>query len=131
MTHLRYFLAAAGLATAVATGCSSSSSVGTSDSGPDSPTTDSTPPKTDGKAPPPHSDSGKDTGLDSPVTTMDSPVNTDSPVTTMDGGDAKCNFATFVLNLIKNDTTATATPSTNLGQNCTDDMEQIEFASLF
>jgi hypothetical protein len=60
-------------------------------------------------------DSGKDTGH----TTGDT------------GTDGPCNFATFVLGLIANDTTSSALPSTNLGQTCTDDQKQSEFSSLF
>jgi len=90
MSTLRYFLTAGALATAVITGCGSSSS-GPSDSG------------------------------------SDSPVNTHHDT----GTDGPCNFATFVLGLIANDTTSSALPSTNLGQTCTDDQKQSEFSSLF
>jgi hypothetical protein len=48
-----------------------------------------------------------------------------------DGGEAGCNFATFVKGLISNDTTATALPSSNLGQGCQDDQNQAEFQPLF
>ena len=48
------------------------------------------------------------------------------------GGDAGgCNFATFVKGLVANQTTATALPSTDLGQSCTDNHDQAEFRSLF
>jgi hypothetical protein len=132
MRHLSYFMTAAAFATAVATGCSSSSSVGpASEAGLDGPgSTDSPTTKNDGKAPPPGKDSGKEGGMTTSDAPVDSPVKTDSPIS-MDGGDAGCTFAGFVLDLIKNDTTATATPSTNLGQSCTDDQKQSDFASLF
>lgn len=45
--------------------------------------------------------------------------------------DAPCNFASFVIGLIDNDTTATAKPSLDLGASCTDDQKQSDFASLF
>jgi hypothetical protein len=48
-----------------------------------------------------------------------------------DAGDAGCNFATFVIGLIDNDTTMSATPSTDLGQNCVDDQNQADFVTLF
>jgi hypothetical protein len=46
-----------------------------------------------------------------------------------DGG--PCDFATFVLNLVDNDTTMTALPSTDLGQNCVDQQNQAQFSVLF
>jgi hypothetical protein len=56
----------------------------------------------------------------------------DSPLNQMDTGtDGPCNFATFVIGLINNDSTASALPSANLGQSCTDDQKQTDFASLF
>ena len=45
--------------------------------------------------------------------------------------DAGCNFATFVKGLVAADTTMTALPSTDLGQECTDNQNQAEFQSLF
>jgi hypothetical protein len=45
------------------------------------------------------------------------------------GGD--CAFANFVIGLIKNDTTGTATPSTDLGASLQDSQEQSCFGSLF
>jgi hypothetical protein len=48
-----------------------------------------------------------------------------------DGGDGGCNFATFVKGLVAADTTMHAIPSTDLGQECTDDQNQAEFQSLF
>jgi hypothetical protein len=121
MKNLLYFAGAASLATALITlplgGCSSSSSVGSGDSGSDSPTTHGdTGPHADAKG------DGKMTGNDSG---KDGQVGMDT------GTDGPCNFATFVLGLIANDTTASAKPSTNLGQSCTDDQKQSDFASLF
>jgi hypothetical protein len=55
----------------------------------------------------------------------------DSNVPAVDGGDAGCDFATFVINLIDNDTTNAAQPSTDLGQNCTDQQLQSQYAPLF
>jgi hypothetical protein len=52
-------------------------------------------------------------------------------VTDGGGGDGACNFATFVIGLIQNDTNGTALPSTDLGQNCVDDHDAAEFQSLF
>jgi hypothetical protein len=48
-----------------------------------------------------------------------------------DGGDAGCNFATFVIGLINNHTNGSDQPSTDLGQNCVDDRDAAEFQSLF
>lgn len=45
-----------------------------------------------------------------------------------DGG---CTFAGFVTNLITTQTTATAVPSTDLGEKCTDSTSQDDFKSLF
>jgi hypothetical protein len=45
-----------------------------------------------------------------------------------DAADAPCNFAQFVLGLIHS---PGAEPSTFLGQTCTDDKNQADFASLF
>jgi len=134
MRHLSYFLAAAALATAVITGCSSSTPVSSDSGTPDGPVADTGKPTKDGGK-------GKDgmtgkdspSGMDSPVVGMDSPITMmDSPVTMPETStDGPCNFATFVLGLIANDTTATATPSANLGQSCTDDQKQSEFSTLF
>jgi hypothetical protein len=48
-----------------------------------------------------------------------------------DAGEGGCNFATFVKGLVAADTTMHALPSTDLGQECTDDQNQAEFQSLF
>jgi hypothetical protein len=48
-----------------------------------------------------------------------------------DAGDGSCNFAAFVIGLIDADTTMSATPSVDLGQNCVDDHNQADFAQLF
>jgi hypothetical protein len=81
------------------------------------------------------SDAGKD------VTQSDGPNTNDSPTsdgnTPMDGsstdsGDGgPCDFAVFVTGLIQNHTNSTDQPSTDLGQNCTDQMQQSQFAPLF
>jgi hypothetical protein len=123
MRKLLYLASAASLATALITlplgGCSSSNG-SSPDGGSDGNMSGDTGHKTDGKMP------GRDTGgLDSPLNHIDTGMMTDT------GTDGPCNFATFVLGLIANDTTAQALPSTNLGQSCTDDMKQSEFASLF
>lgn len=47
------------------------------------------------------------------------------------GGDAGCTFATYVIGLINNSTTATAQPDTTLGAQCKDSTDQAEFKSLF
>jgi hypothetical protein len=47
-----------------------------------------------------------------------------------DGG-GPCDFAEFVTGLIKNQTNATAQPSTDLGQACTDKKDPAQFAPLF
>jgi hypothetical protein len=120
MSHLRYLITALAFAGVVATGCSSSN--GTSpDSGPDGQTSPDA--KADGKT------GGKDSGKDGPT---GKDTGTDVTMTSPDGtADGPCNFATFVIGLITTDTTATALPSANLGQACTDDMNQAEFTSLF
>jgi len=118
MRSPRYLVAALALAGgAILTGCGSSDNGSTADAATDSPVT--TDAKTDGK---PGTDAGKDSAADAP-TTPD--AQTDAPT------DGPCNFATFVIGLITNDTTATATPSTDLGQACTDNQNQAEFKSLF
>ena len=48
------------------------------------------------------------------------PVNPPPPPGPPDGGDGGCNFNDFVINLINTQTTDTATPSTDLGDNCVD-----------
>jgi hypothetical protein len=47
----------------------------------------------------------------------------------MDAG--TCTFASYVLGLIQNDTTATAKPDTTLGAGCTPTTTQMAFSSLF
>ena len=55
----------------------------------------------------------------------DNPVNpTDGGgdvVNPTDGGDAGCKFNDYVLNLINTQTNGTSLPTTDLGDNCTDD----------
>ncbi len=46
-------------------------------------------------------------------------------------GDAGCTFAGFVTNLIGTQTTASAIPSTDLGDGCTPSTSQDDFKSLF
>jgi hypothetical protein len=53
---------------------------------------------------------------------------TNNDGSTTDGGDAGCNFATYVIGLIN---APTPTPDTTLGQGCKDDQDQTEFKSLF
>jgi hypothetical protein len=48
------------------------------------------------------------------------PVNPPPPPGPPDGGDGGCNFNDFVINLINTQTTDTAKPSTDLGDNCVD-----------
>jgi hypothetical protein len=114
MRSLSFFMAAALLGAAVITGCSSSTGTSPGDSGTDSPTGNrDTGPHKDGQ-----------TGTDGHTGKDGQPGN--------DTGTAgPCNFAVFGIGRIKNDTTATAVPSTNLGQSCTDDQKQSDFASLF
>jgi hypothetical protein len=122
MRSPRYLVAALALAGgAILTGCGSSDNGSSADAATDSPV--NTDAKTDGK---PGSDAGKDGATDA---TGDSPTNPDAQ--TDAATDGPCNFATFVIGLITNDTTATATPSTDLGQACTDNQNQAEFKSLF
>jgi hypothetical protein len=82
----------------------------------------------DGGCAAPH-DAGIDHQADAPTdhkdATPDAPTHADAPP------DAPCNFATFVLDLIHNDTTPTALPSKDLGQSCTDAETQSAFAPLF
>jgi|CZKU01.1.fsa_nt_gi hypothetical protein len=59
------------------------------------------------------------------------PVNDGGKGPATDASDGGCNFATFVKGLIANDTTASALPSTDLGQSCKDNQDQAEFQSLF
>jgi hypothetical protein len=138
MRKLPYLVAALAFAGAVITGCSSSSTTTNTepDSGPvhDSGTADA---KSDSKTNP--VDSGKDTGNVTGEDGGDSSVpptpeagtdsGKDTGTTIPDSG--ACNYATFVIGLITNDTTATALPSTDLGAACTDDQKQSDFASLF
>lgn len=46
-----------------------------------------------------------------------------------DGGDAGCNFTQFVTDLVNTQTTPTAKPSNDLGDNCTDN--QTPFPATF
>lgn len=48
-----------------------------------------------------------------------------------DGGDAGCQFPAFVINMINTQTRNDNTPSTDLGEACTDTQNQADFASLF
>jgi hypothetical protein len=66
---------------------------------------------------------GSDSGSDAPITVTEAGPG--------DGGDAGCNFAVFVTDLINNHTTATDQPSTDLGQGCIDNQNQAEFKPLF
>jgi hypothetical protein len=74
---------------------------------------------------------GPDAGSDVNNPPDSQPPDSQPPDSPADGGDAGCNFATFVLGLISNHTNQTDQPSTDLGQNCTDDKNQAEFKSLF
>ncbi|HEX4446311.1 MAG TPA: hypothetical protein VH044_06240 [Polyangiaceae bacterium] len=76
----------------------------------------------DGTTPTPGIDSGTPPGTDGST-----PPGTDGG----DSGIGPCNFATFVKGLVASDTTMTALPSTDLGQNCTDNQNQAEFQPLF
>jgi len=51
----------------------------------------------------------------------------------VDSGDAgtQCTFAGFVINLISTQSTPSAQPSTDLGDNCTPSTSQDDFKSLF
>jgi hypothetical protein len=70
--------------------------------------------------------------LDSSSPTPDSGVGSDGNPGLEAGEDAgSCTFSGFVLGLIDSSTNATAQPSTNLGQNCTDDHDAADFAPLF
>jgi hypothetical protein len=97
--------------------------VGDSDSGTDSSVVDAgkadqTSPKTDG---------GKD------ATDSGLPDTGTIDTGTVDGGDGStvCNFATYVSGLITTGTSDTTAPTTDLGDNCTDNQSQAEFGSLF
>ena len=57
------------------------------------------------------------------------PDGSTNPDANVDGG--ACDFAEFVNGLIKNQTTPTALPSTDLGQACTDKKVPTQFAPLF
>jgi len=104
MPNLRYLMVALALAGLMATGCSSSSS----------------PPSTG-----PSTDGGSD-GSKADAHAADTGVVEGGGV---DGGD--CAFADFVIGLVNKDTTATATPSTDLGASLEDSQQQSCFASLF
>ena len=100
-------LAVAGLGAA---GCGDDTSVNPADAGKDGAQLDGSmmgdsPSSNDGKAP---GDSAADSG---------------------DGG--PCDFATFVTGLIQNHTNSTDEPSKDLGQACTDQMNQAQFKPLF
>jgi hypothetical protein len=81
------------------------------------------------------SDGGPDVTQTDAPTMKDGSGGQDGPSTTeggMDAGDGgPCDFAAFVTGLIQNDTNSTSQPSTNLGQSCTDQMNQAQFQSLF
>jgi hypothetical protein len=102
MHNLRCLTVALAAAGSIVTGCATSSSTVTMSN--DGGGSDG---QTDGHA---EADGHGETGVDS-------------------GGD--CAFADFVIGLINKDTTATATPSTNLGASLEDSQEQSCFASLF
>jgi hypothetical protein len=105
MHTLRNLMAALAVAGVVVTGCSSSSTSGSDDGG-----------KGDGSSSDAHTGSdGKSPGDAKPPS---------------DGG-GDCAFANFVIGLINKDTTATATPSTDLGASLQDSQEQSCFSSLF
>jgi hypothetical protein len=73
-----------------------------------------------------------DSGLDSSSPTPEAAAGEDGNPGPEAGGDAGgCTFAGFVLGLIDSSTNATSQPSTNLGQNCTDDHDAADFAPLF
>ena len=87
-------------------------------------------------------DNGATSGNDASFNDSESPAidgsmpGTDGKAPGIDGGgdgraDGGCNFATFVKGLVANDTTMTASPSTDLGQGCTDNRSQAEFKPLF
>ncbi|MGD0675084.1 MAG: hypothetical protein ABSC94_06665 [Polyangiaceae bacterium] len=59
-----------------------------------------------------------------------SPTALDS--SSVDGSEGgPCDFATFVIGLVENDTTMAAQPSVNLGQSCVDEQNQAQFTVLF
>jgi hypothetical protein len=72
-------------------------------------------------------------GVDSGPGVDGSKVDSGSSSGNVDSGDAgtQCTFAGFVINLINTDTTASAQPSTDLGDNCTPSTDQADFQSLF
>jgi hypothetical protein len=104
MHNLRYLITALAVAGLVVTGCSNSSS----------------PLVTDG---------GQDDGSTKGDAHAESGTGSDAAPPPDGGGD--CAFADFVIGLINKDTTATATPSTDLGQSLQDSQQQSCFASLF
>jgi hypothetical protein len=80
------------------------------------------------------SDAGKDVTQTDAPTTQDTGTGQDSPSSkdsSTDSGDGGCDFAAFVTGLIDNHTNSTDQPSTDLGQSCTDQMNQAQFAPLF
>jgi hypothetical protein len=106
MHTLRNLMAALAVAGVVVTGCSSSSSSGGSDDG------------------------GKGDGPSSDAHMVSDGKSGDAKPPPSDGG-GDCAFADFVIGLINKDTTATATPSTDLGASLQDSQEQSCFSSLF
>jgi hypothetical protein len=106
MHNLRNLMTALAVVGVVVTGCSSSTTTSGSDDGG----------KGDGSSSDAHFGSdGKSPGDAKPPS---------------DGG-GNCAFADFVIGLINKDTTATATPSTDLGAKLQDSQEQSCFSSLF
>lgn len=75
-------------------------------------------------------DSGLPTGTSSSGGTSGNPTTPDGGGTP-DGGDGGCTFAGFVMNLISTQTTSSAVPSTDLGDQCTPSTSQTDFATLF
>ena len=73
---------------------------------------------------------GTDSGLETTPPTPP-PPNPPPPPPGPDGGDAGCTFATYVIGLITNSTTASAKPDPSLGAGCKDTTTQAEFKPLF
>jgi len=134
MARTRYRVAALALAGVVVAGCSSGSGT---DGGVDGPVTQADA-KADTSKP---ADSGsKDSTTDS-STAKDSSSGLDgssgkdssmgNDAASSDASDAgTCDFNAFVINLFKTATTATALPSTNLGQSCADTHTLIDTTQL-
>jgi hypothetical protein len=74
-------------------------------------------------------DAGSQTDVVVPPGPDGSTTDANTPDAKVDGG--ACDFAEFVTGLIKNQTTPTALPSTDLGQACTDKKDPTQFAPLF